>query len=218
MDTLHLLSILALAISSNFDNVGVGIAYGVRGTCIPFASNLIIALISGTGTLLSMLAGTSLYRILTPKVATLVGGLTLIGIGVWVIVQGTGQLRKVRSAEEQSLGGAEELPPRTTLRKILTVLDDPFIVDPDCSGNVKAKASVLLGLGLTLNNLVNGVAAGMLGLSLSLVTFFTVVFSILAIWLGRSAGNSYGYRWIGHLTGPVSGVLLVVIGVHEIFS
>ena len=217
MRTLHLLSILALATSSNFDNVGVGIAYGVRGTCIPFASNLIIALISGIGTLLSMLVGTSLYRIRKPEVATLLGGLTIIGIGVWVIVQGTGQLRKVTSAKEQPPGGAEGPSPRTTLRKILTVLDDPFIVDPDCSGKVKAKASVLLGVGLTLNNLVNGVAAGMLGLSLSLVTFFTVLFSILAIWLGRSAGNSYGYRWIGHLTGPVSGLLLVSIGVYEIF-
>jgi hypothetical protein len=57
----------------------------------------------------------------------------------------------------------------------------------------------------------------MMGLSLSLVTSFTVVFSVLAIWLGRSAGNSVGYRWIGHLTGPVSGLLLISIGVHEIF-
>ena len=217
MRTIHLLSILALAASSNFDNVGVGIAYGVRGTCIHFASNLIIALISGTGTLLSMLAGTSLYRILKPEVATVVGGLIMIGIGVWVIIQGAGQLRRVTSAKEQPLSGAIDLSQHTTLRKILMVLDDPFIVDPDCSGNVNARASVLLGLGLTLNNLVNGVAAGMMGLSLSLVTFFTVVFSILAIWLGRSAGNSSRYRWIGHLTGPVSGLLLVSIGVHEIF-
>jgi putative Mn2+ efflux pump MntP len=56
MRPLHVLAVLVLATSSNFDNVGVGIAYGIRGTCIPFASNLIIAVISGTGTLLSMLA------------------------------------------------------------------------------------------------------------------------------------------------------------------
>ena len=33
MITVQLLSILAFAISSNFDNVGVGIAYGIKGTC-----------------------------------------------------------------------------------------------------------------------------------------------------------------------------------------
>jgi len=58
----------------------------------------------------------------------------------------------------------------------------------------------------------------MLHLSIPLVTFFTVMFSILAIWLSRSAGNHYGYRWVGHLTGPISGLLLVAIGVYEVFS
>ena len=148
MPTVHLLSILAFAISSNFDNVGVGIAYGIRGTCIPFASNLIIALNSGTGTLLSMLVGTSLYRVLKPEVATVVGGLTMIGIGIWVIIQGTGQLRKIRSPEEQLQNGSKDLSQTTTLRKIFAVLDDPFIVDPDCTGNVRPRESVLLGLGL----------------------------------------------------------------------
>jgi putative sporulation protein YtaF len=217
MPTVQLLSILVFAISSNFDNVGVGIAYGIRGTCIPFASNLIIALISGTGTLLSMLVGTSLYRFLKPEVATVVGGFTMIGIGIWVIIQGTRQLRKTRSPEEQLQNRSKDLSQKTTLRKIFAVLDDPFIVDPDCTGNIRAKESVLLGLGLTLNNLVNGVAAGMLGLSLFLVTFFTIILSILAIWLGRTAGNSYASRWIGHLTGPVSGLLLISIGIYEIF-
>jgi len=141
----------------------------------------------------------------------------MIGIGVWVIIQGTRQLRRATSVNEQPPTGPTDVSRYATLRKILTVLDDPFIVDPQCSGNVNARASILLGLGLTLNNLVNGVAAGMMGLSLSLVTIFTVLFSILAIWLGRSAGNSARYRWIGYLTGPVSGLLLVSIGVYEIF-
>jgi putative sporulation protein YtaF len=150
---------------------------------IPIASNFIIALISGAGTLLSMLAGTSLYRMLKPELATVVGGLVMIGIGVWVIIQGTRQLHRA-TFNEQPPTGPTDLSRYATLRKILTVFDDPFIVDPQCSGNVNARASILLGLGLTLNNLVNGVAAGMMGLSLSLVTFFTVLFSILAIWLG----------------------------------
>src|SRR5512136_986532 len=130
MHTIHLLSILALATSSNFDNVGVGIAYGIRGTCIPFTSNVIIALISGTGTFLSMLAGVWLYHMLKPEVATLVGGLTMIGIGVWVIIQGAGQLHKARSPKEQLQDGTRDLSRHTTLRKIFKVLDDPFIVDP----------------------------------------------------------------------------------------
>ena len=216
MRTIHLLSILALATSSNFDNVGVGIAYGIRGTCIPFASNLIIALISGTGTLLSMLAGISLYHILRPAVATFVGGLTMIGIGVWVIVQATGQLRKAKSSTEQLQDARKVISQHIMFSNILKFLDDPFFLDKVCSTHIHIRETVLLGVALTLNNLVNGVAAGLLGLSISLVTFFVVIFSIIAIWAGRSAGRS-SYRWIGKVTGPVSGLLLVSIGIYEIF-
>ena len=79
------------------------------------------------------------------------------------------------------------------------------------------RETVLLGVALTLNNLVNGVAAGLLGLSLSLVTSFVVIFSILAIWAGRSTGRSLRYQWIGTVTGPASGLILVSIGIYEIF-
>ena len=69
-----------------------------------FPSNLLIALITGAGTLLSMLAGTTLYRVLKPELATLIGGLAMIGIGVWVIVQATGRLRKAKSSSRAAAG------------------------------------------------------------------------------------------------------------------
>ncbi len=100
---------------------------------------------------------------------------------------------------------------------IVRFLDDPFFLDRVCSTHIHMRETVLLGVALTLNNLVNGVAAGMLGLSLLLVTFSVVIFSILAIWAGRSVGRSSRYRWIGNATGPVSGLLLISIGIYEIF-
>lgn len=218
MRTIHLLSILALATSSNFDNVGVGIAYGIRGTCISFASNLIIALISGTGTLLSMLAGASLHRVLKPELATVVGGLILIGIGVWVIIQGTRRVRKAGSSVEQLQDARKVISQHIMFSNMLKFLDDPFFLDKACSTHMHIRETVLLGVALTLNNLVNGVAAGLLGLSLSLVTSFVVIFSIIAIWAGRSAGRSIRYQWIGTVTGPLSGLLLISIGVYGIFS
>jgi putative Mn2+ efflux pump MntP len=100
---------------------------------------------------------------------------------------------------------------------VLRFLDDPFLIDRVCSTHTHVRETVLLGVALTLNNLVNGVAAGMLGLSLSLVTSSVAIFSVIAIWAGRSAGRSFRYRWIGNITGPVSGLLLVSIGVYEMF-
>ena len=217
MRTLHLLTILLLAASSNLDNFGVGIAYGIRGTCIRFPSNFLISLITGAGTLLSMLVGTTLYHVLKPQRATLIGGLAMIGIGVWVILQSTGRLREARSSTEQLQDAREVISQHIMFRNIVKFLDDPFFLDRLCSTHIHIRETVLLGVALTLNNLVNGVAAGMLGLSLSLVTSLVAIFSIIAIWAGRSAGRSLRYRWIGNLTGPVSGLLLVSIGIYEIF-
>ena len=217
MRTLHLLPILLLAASSNLDNLGVGIAYGIRGTCIRFPSNFLIALITGAGTLLSMLVGTTLYHVLKPQRATLIGGLAMIGIGVWVIVQATGRLRKAKSSTEPLQDARKVISQHIMFSNILKFLDDPFFLDRVCSTHIHIRETVLLGVALTLNNLVNGVAAGMLGLSVSLVTSFVTIFSILAIWAGRSAGRSLRYRWIGTITGPVSGLLLISIGVYEIF-
>jgi putative sporulation protein YtaF len=213
----HLFTILTLAISSNFDNLGVGIVYGMRGTCIPFVSNLLIALITGIGTLLSMLVGTTLHRILKPQLAILIGGIAMIGVGAWVIVQATRRLRKAGSSTERLQDQGKVISQHIMFSNMVKFLDDPFFTDKVCSTHTHIRETVLLGVALTLNNLVNGVAAGVLGLSVSLVTSFVGIFSILAIWAGRSAGRSYRYRWIGNVTGPVSGLLLILIGVYEIF-
>jgi putative sporulation protein YtaF len=217
MRTLHLLTILTLAISSNFDNLGVGIVYGIRGTCIPFAANLLIALITGAGTLLSMLVGTTLHHILKPQLAIFLGGMAMIGIGAWVIVQAMGCLREAKPSTEQLQDARKVISQHIMFSNVVKFLDDPFFLDKICSTHIHIRETVLLGVALTLNNLVNGVAAGMLGLNLFLVTSFVAIFSILAIWAGRSAGRSSRYRWIGNVTGPVSGLLLISIGVYEIF-
>ncbi len=169
------------------------------------------------GTLLSMLAGAALYRFLRPELASLTGGLAMIAIGAWIIIQSSAQLREARSRSEQLQDPKSVISQHVLFRRTLKILDDPFFFDNACSTDMNMRESVLLGVALTMNNFVNGVAAGMLGLSLSLVTSFVGIFSVIAIWAGRSAGRSYGYRWIGNLTGPVSGLLLMSIGVYEIF-
>ena len=54
---MYLLIILSLALSSNLDNIGVGLAYGTRKVRLPFLSNLIVAVITSCGTLITMLLG-----------------------------------------------------------------------------------------------------------------------------------------------------------------
>jgi putative Mn2+ efflux pump MntP len=84
---LHLLSVLLPVSSSPADNVAVGIAFGIKRTNIPLTANLVIAALSGIGTLVSMLAGKTIAGYLEPKAATLLGGLSIIATGIWVTIQ-----------------------------------------------------------------------------------------------------------------------------------
>jgi len=211
--TTNLLVIIILALSSNLDNIGVASSYGIRKISIPFSSNLLIAFITGTGTLASMLAGRSVYKFLDPQTAGTAGAAIIIAVGVWVLFKEMVMRKpKVAPLNHDSRQSISHLPVH---RKINAILDNPFMADMDFSGHISLKEGMLLGIALTFNNLANGIGAGMMGLSVTLTTALVVVFSILTIWVGLEFGNHYGVRWLGKSAGPAAGLLLILVGIYE---
>ena len=214
----HLLVIILLAISSNLDNVGIAAAYGTRKVAIPFNSNVLIAIVTGIGTLLSIMVGKGIYWILKPGLANFIGASIIIGAGIWVTVQETIFRSRNSSDDEQCKAVGADADSKPLLTKVLMILNNPFVADRDFSGSIDIREGFLLGLALTLNNIPNGVGAGMIGLSPALTTSFVFVFSIMTIWIGIKAGHYFGSHLFGRLAGPVSGLLLIAVGVYEIFS
>lgn len=83
----HLLSSIVLAASSNLDNLGVGVAYGVQGRAIRGSVNYLIALISGLGTLLSMSAGEWVNDFMSEAAANAIGAGIMVAIGAYTLCQ-----------------------------------------------------------------------------------------------------------------------------------
>jgi putative sporulation protein YtaF len=218
MPALHLGTIFLLSLACSLDNIGVGIAYGVRKLSIPFGTNLLIAGLTAAGTLLVMLGGHLVTRLIHPKVAILMGGVIIILAGAWVVLQETFWRQPAKPPEELQLIALTGVPEVSLLKKIVMILDNPFIADQDFSGHIDLKEGVILGLALLLNNLPIGVVAGLLGLSPVLIAISLIVLSILTIWIGISAGYFLGNHWLGRLSGPISGVILIIIGVYEIWG
>jgi len=215
MPNLHLLTILLLSFSSNLDNVGVGVSYGIRKINIPFTSNLLIALVTSAGTLLSVLLGQSIYLFISAEMTGLLGGGIIIAAGIWVLFQEKFMHRGQEPREEKQLVAETGLP-RFGFRQIVSILDNPIIADWDFSGHIDLKEAIALSLGLTINNIPNGVGAGMLGCGAILMTGSVFLFSILTIWIGIS-GGLLGFKWLGKLTGVISGLILIGVGLYEIF-
>jgi putative sporulation protein YtaF len=217
MTKLDLLPILLLAISSNGDNVAVGIAYGLGRIDVPLPSNFLIAIVTGAGTLASMWLGQAIGSVMDPRLASAAGGVLVVAVGGWVILQSiraktvgkSSRILTMNSEQGRSVG---------PLGKLMLVLKNPAGVDADLSRSIELKESWMLAIALSLNNVVNGLAAGMLRMDPGLTTLLVMVFSVLTLSAGLAAGYQVGKRWLGSLSGLLSGLALVALGLYEIHA
>ncbi len=214
MTLAHLLTAILLALASNLDNVGVGIAYGMRRVRVPLGSNILIAAITATGTLASILFGNTVGRFLSHGVASILAGAVLIGMGAWVVVREVRTLyQKDHHAPDQAPNGPSE---GGYLSQVHSIRTNPLSADSDRSGQIDFREATLLGLALTPNNLVNGAAAGMMNLSVAVLVLLVFAFSVVTIWGGIEVGQLCGKRWLGSIAGVASGALLILVGTCEI--
>ncbi|MDF2504695.1 sporulation membrane protein YtaF [Clostridium sp.] len=214
---LWLIVILLIAVVSNTDSLGVGISYGTRNILIPFVSNILIALIGGLGTLISMYIGKGISNVLNPKIAGYIGSAIIIIVGIWICV---GEIKRTtnKSSESENKGSSGRgLSSYSFLGRIPRVLENPFLADWDFSGYISIKESLVLGFALAVNNMANGIGAGMAGINPIITSIFAFLVSLFAIWIGIKLGHEYVHRWLGKLATPIAGLILIVIGIYEIF-
>ena len=214
MKDLHLLAIILLSVSASLDNFGVGVSYGLRHICFPLYLNFFIAFVNSCGTFFSMLFGKGLSDFLRPMTAGYIGAFMLISMGLWIIVL---ELRHKESIQPLPAASSENRPVRrnTLTSRLYSFIHDPFAAGVLCSGHVTMREGALLASALTLSNISTGLAAGMIGFSLSITTAAAFIFNVLGISAGQTIGHYSGARLIRGISGIASGLLLVFIGLYE---
>jgi len=168
----HLLSSLLLAISANIDNLAVGVAYGVKKLKISFSSNLLIAIVSATGTVVSMFFGAVIGKFIPVNIANVLGSVTLITIGCWGIFGTIKTSKQFKSNRDKS--SSDQL-------SYTTYVDDPARIDIDYSARIELREAWVLAFALTVNNLASGIGAGISGLNIPLTAIFTYALSLLTV-------------------------------------
>lgn len=83
---MDILLALILSMSSNLDNIILGLTYGASNVQIPFKCSLIISCITTVVTVIFMVLGVTLGELLNAKVANVFGGMLLILIGFYFII------------------------------------------------------------------------------------------------------------------------------------
>lgn len=191
---MNMLSSLLFAISANTDNFVVGLSYGINKIKIGLTSNLLISLITMTGTFLSMSLSKVIVNFIPTSVANIIGGVMLILIGIWTIVKPS--LNNIQS---------------------VNILENPEKADKDKSLHIDPKESITLALALTINNIGLGIGASITGLNILFTTILTFIFSIIMLIFGYFFGSYYLSKLFSKRAIIISGLLIISLGVFEIF-
>ncbi|MEQ8197912.1 MAG: manganese efflux pump [Clostridiaceae bacterium] len=202
---MKLLYTLFIAFANNIDNIGVRIAYSIKGIKITAAKNLWISFITFIISSAAALSGNIVSGVLSSRVSSYISMVLLTGIGVWILLEpnisGKNHKEAGNSDEEISIQG---------------ILKNPEKADVNNSKDIDYKEATLLGIALSINNIGGGFSAGMIGLNAAFVGMFSAVISFLALLVGNYITDILS-RWnIGKKASIISGIMLILIGLRQI--
>lgn len=201
-----ILSVLLFSLSSNLDNVVIGIAYGIKNIKIRIISNLIIAIITCAGTFLSMLFGTLISNFLPHSVANNLGVAAIMILALYFVIQSIIKLKNNTNSKELALKSMDNM------------IEYAEESDLDHSGDINIKEAAFVALGLTFNNLGTGIAASVTGVSIYFTVIATFILSIVTIMFGQTIGNHILGKFLGKYASLISGILLAILGIIEFFN
>ncbi|MED0676208.1 sporulation membrane protein YtaF [Aneurinibacillus thermoaerophilus] len=214
---LHIFSLLVLAFAVSLDGFGVGVTYGMRRIKIPVRSVLIITACSALVILVSMYLGKWLTYFLSPLATQYVGGLILIGIGLWTIYnvkhqqarEEQGEMEQERQIQEPRSLVAFEIK---SLGLVIQILKRPIEADIDRSGTISGVEAMFLGLALSLDAFGAGIGAALIGYEPWVTALLIGVSNCLFILTGLKLGFIYSEAdWMKRMT-YLPGVLLIMCG------
>lgn len=183
---MHVLSALLFAVSANIDCLAIGLSYGIQSVKIDARSNLIIAVISTAGTLISMLAGKPLAALCSADTANRIGAVLLMLIGCWILFQN-------HRTQQKSLKA----------------------YDRDASSRIDQKEAVVLAFALTINNMGLGISGSITGLPIPVTCLFTFLCSLLFIAVSQVAGKSCIAYLIHKYARDTAAWMIILLGILE---
>jgi putative sporulation protein YtaF len=202
----NVLYIFFIALTNNFDNIGVRIAYSIRGIRISTLINLWISVITFIISFFAAFSGTIISGFISKELSSLIAMLLLTAIGLWMILEP--YLKKNGDCTEESI--------QRKKNSACHVLLNPQNADMDNSKHIDFREATLLGIALSINNVGGGVSAGMIGLNSFWVGFFSAVLSFIALWAGNYIAEFF-IKWnISKKATVVAGLLLIAVGVEQI--
>jgi len=194
---MYIFSILLLAVSSNLDNLILGITYGIKKIHISMASNLIIALITFGGTWLSMLFGEKLAVYVPLAVSNTIGAGVVIIIGIYNLVK---YLQGAKGGQTKG---------QWPMKK-------PERYDKNSNNQIEYQEAAALGAALSINNIALGIAASISGVNAMPTAVAAFCCSIIFICMGNMLGSGLLSKTVGRFAEPIGALGIIALGICEL--
>jgi putative sporulation protein YtaF len=202
----HLVYTFFIALTNNADNVGVRIAYSIRGIRIGALINLWISFITFVISFFAAFSGTMIAGVMSKEISSAIAMVLLTGIGLWIMLQP--YLKKDDDCAATSVDGKQ--------KSACHVLLNPKDADRDDSKHIDFGEATLLGIALSINNVGGGVSAGLIGLNSLWVGLLSAVLSFLALWGGNYVAAFFKKWNLSNKAAFAAGLLLIAIGIGQI--
>ncbi len=191
---MHYTSAFLFAFGANIDSLVIGLTYGIKKVKITWKSNVFIACITSLGTLISMNFGYFISMYIPKYWTNIMGCMILTTMGISMIYE------YIQNSFYQK-------------GNVMTLED----YDKDLSGVIEIKEAMMLAFGLTLNNIGLGIGASITGVSIILSSSFTFILSVAFIQLSQYLGKSYLSKYLHNNAMLISGIMIFILGIFELF-
>lgn len=202
----HLLYTFFIALSNNLDNIGVRIAYSIRGIKISLQKNLWISVITFIISSFSAYSGKMLSGLFSKSITSCISMIILIAIGLVIMVE------SLKKSEDKT----DQLPAKQKSKGIFNILKKPENADMDNSKEIDFKEATLLGIALSIDCIGGGLSAGMIGLNFLFIGFMSALISFTALWAGNYITEFFKKWNLGNKASIVAGIALIAIGIKQV--
>lgn len=209
---LFYMGLFLLVIAVSLDGFGVGVTYGMRQIRVPLFPLVIIMLCSGIIVLVSMTVGTYLTTFISPAIAGSLGGIILIAIGLFCLIN----VIRAKINEQAFLRDQNEIMEANKIGKYRSVLTKPQHADLDQSGSISAAEALLLGSALALDAFGAGIGAAMLGYSPFVTAILIALMSGFFVYSGIHAGIFLAKNRAMQKMTFLPPLLLIALGIFNI--
>jgi putative sporulation protein YtaF len=202
------ISLLLLAFAVSLDSFSVGLTYGLRKMKIPLKSIAVIAVCSAAVLMAAMMIGHFLESFFSPELAEKLGGVVLILLGGWILIQFFRPDKNEPLCHEKIILNFEI----KSLGIVINILRKPMTADFDRSGTINGIEAVMLGLALSLDAFGAGIGAALLGFSPGYLALAAACMSSFFVFAGMKMGSYFSKSgWMQRFS-FVPGILLIIIG------